>query len=398
MKYLVNENGYYDEFGGSFIPEMLYNNIEELQCKYKEITTNHEFKKSYKYILHNYVGRPSPLFFCEKYSNKYGAKVYLKREDLNHTGSHKINNTIGQTLLAKKLGKKKIIAETGAGQHGVATATTCALMNLECVIFMGKIDMARQLSNVLRMRSLGAKIFPVSSGEKTLKDAVNEAIRYWINNPESYYLIGSTVGPHPYPQMVADFQSIISEEIKIQLKEKEGCSFPNYVIACIGGGSNSAGAFYHFLDHKSVNLIAVEAAGLGINTKKTAASIACGTKGILHGSMTIVLQDKDGQVLPAHSISAGLDYPGIGPMHANLFVKKRVNFLHSTDEEALQSGYELIQLEGIIPALESAHALSALKKIPFKKNDIVVINLSGRGDKDINIYDNFFSKSKKNEQ
>ncbi|WP_185851755.1 tryptophan synthase subunit beta [Blattabacterium cuenoti] len=398
MKYLVDENGYYDEFGGAFIPEMLHNNIKELQDKYKKIIKSQKFQKFYKKVLHNYVGRPSPLFFCKKFSDKYGAKIYLKREDLNHTGSHKINNTVGQTLLAKELGKRKIIAETGAGQHGVATATTCALMNLECIIFMGEIDMQRQLSNVIRMKILGAEVIPVCSGEKTLKDAVNEAIRYWINNPESYYLIGSTVGPHPYPQMVADFQSIISEEIKTQLEEKEGNSFPNYVIACIGGGSNAAGVFYHFLENESVNLIAVEAAGLGINTKKTAASIHCGTKGVLHGSMTIVLQDQYGQVTPAYSISAGLDYPGIGPMHANLFVKKRVNFLHSTDKEALKAGYELIQLEGIIPALESSHALAVLRKIQFKTDDIVVINLSGRGDKDIDVYNRFFFNLNKNNE
>ncbi|WP_185874024.1 tryptophan synthase subunit beta [Blattabacterium cuenoti] len=391
MKFFVDKNGYYNEFGGTFIPEMLYNNIKELQCNYKKIIQTSIFKKKFKDILQNYAGRPTPLFFCKKYSEKYKAKIYLKREDLNHTGSHKINNTIGQTLLAKKLGKKTIIAETGAGQHGVATSTICALMNLKCIIFMGKKDMNRQLSNVIKMKSLGAQVMPVINGEQTLKDAVNDAIRYWINNPESYYLIGSTVGPHPYPQMVADFQSIISEEIKIQLKKKEGRHFPNYVIACIGGGSNAAGAFYHFLDKKLVNLIAVEAAGLGVHTKKTAATTYCGSKGILHGSKTLLLQDKDGQVLPAYSISAGLDYPGIGPMHANLFLKKRVNFLHATDEEAIKSGIELIRSEGIIPALESAHALVALKKIIFNRDDIVILNLSGRGDKDMDVYQKFIS-------
>jgi tryptophan synthase, beta subunit len=392
MKYFVDNNGYFGEFGGSFIPEMLHNNIKELQCKYKKIITSFEYQKTYKKLLKNYVGRPSPLFFCNKYSKQYNAKIYLKREDLNHTGSHKINNAIGQALLAKQLGKKKIVAETGAGQHGVATATICALMHLECKIFMGEIDIHRQYSNVVRMKSLGSKVIPVSSGKKTLKDAVNEAIRYWINHPESYYLIGSTVGPHPYPQMVADIQSVISEEVKIQLKEMEGSFFPNYVISCIGGGSNAAGSFYHFLENDSVKLIAVEASGLGIQTKKTAAAIHCGSKGILHGSMTFILQDQDGQVIPAHSISPGLDYPGIGPMFANLFIKKRVNFLHSTDEEALQAAYELTRSEGIIPALESAHALAALKKIPFQQRDIVVVTLSGRGDKDINIYDKFFPK------
>ncbi|WP_185869798.1 tryptophan synthase subunit beta [Blattabacterium cuenoti] len=392
MKFFVDKNGYYGEYGGAFIPEMLYENIIELQKNYKKFITSSEFKKLYRKILKDYVGRPTPLFFCKKYSDKYKAKIYLKREDLNHTGSHKINNTIGQVLLAKKLGKKKIIAETGAGQHGVATATTCALMNLKCIIFMGETDMCRQSTNVLRMKFLGAEIVPVFSGEKTLKDAVNEAIRYWINNTDSYYLIGSTVGPHPYPQMVADLQSIISEEIKMQLEEKEGISFPNYIICCIGGGSNAAGSFYYFLDNNLVNLIAVEAAGLGIKTDKTAASIHSGSKGVLHGSMTILLQNKDGQVLPAHSISPGLDYPGIGPMYANLFIKNRVKFLSVTDEEALQAGYELSLFEGIIPALESAHALAVLKKIKFNKNDVVILTLSGRGDKDINVYNKYFTK------
>ncbi|WP_185860903.1 tryptophan synthase subunit beta [Blattabacterium cuenoti] len=397
MNYFVDKNGFYGEFGGAFIPEMLHSNIIELQYKYKKFITSSEYQKLYKKLLKNYVGRPTPLFFCQKYSNQYNAKIYLKREDLNYTGSHKINNAIGQALLAKKLGKKKIVAETGAGQHGVATATICALMHLECIIFMGEIDIKRQYSNVIRMKSLGAEVIPVFSGNKTLKDAVNAAIRYWINHPHSYYLIGSTVGPHPYPQMVADIQSIISEEIKVQLKEVEGCSFPNYVVACIGGGSNAAGSFYHFLENDSVHLIAVEASGLGIKTKKTAAAIHCGSKGILHGSMTFILQNEDGQIIPAYSVSPGLDYPGIGPMFANLFVQKRVNFLHSTDKEAIQAGYELTRLEGIIPALESAHALAALKKIPLQQEDIVIVTLSGRGDKDINIYDKFFVKLSNNE-
>ncbi|WP_185877538.1 tryptophan synthase subunit beta [Blattabacterium cuenoti] len=390
MKYFVNDNGFYGDFGGAFIPEMLYKNIKELQNNYKSIINSKEFQNSYKKILHDYVGRPTPLLFSRKYSEKYGANIFFKREDLNHTGSHKINNTIGQALLATILGKKKIIAETGAGQHGIAVATTCALMNLECIIFMGETDMKRQLSNVIKMKTLKAKIIPVSSGEKTLKDAVNESIRYWINNIKSYYLIGSTVGPHPYPQMVADLQSVISKEIKIQI-EKNGYLYPNYVICCIGGGSNAAGSFYHFLDNKLVKLIAVEAAGLGIKTNKNSASIHCGSIGILHGSMTYMLQNIDGQVLPAYSISPGLDYPGIGPMHANLFVKKRVKFMCSTDNEALKAGYELINLEGILPALESAHALSILKKISFNKNDVVVITISGRGDKDIDVYNKFYN-------
>ncbi|WP_238785616.1 tryptophan synthase subunit beta [Blattabacterium cuenoti] len=391
MTFFVNKDGFYGKFGGAFIPEMLYKNIKELQINYKKFINSRSFKKLYKTILKNYVGRPSPLMFSKKFSKKYKAKIFFKREDLNHTGSHKINNTIGQCLLAIKLGKKEIIAETGAGQHGIAVATTCALMDLKCIIFMGEKDMNRQSYNVLKIQSLGAKIIPVSSGEKTLKDAVNESIRYWINNNESYYLIGSTVGPHPYPQMVADLQSIISKEIKFQLKKK-GYIDPNYIISCIGGGSNAAGSFYHFLHNKNVKLIAVEASGLGIKTNKTAASIHCGSKGILHGSMTLLLQDKDGQVLPAYSISPGLDYPGIGPMHANLFEKKRVKFLYSNDIESIKAGCELIKLEGIIPALESAHALSVLKKISFNKNDIVILTLSGRGDKDINIYNEFLNE------
>ncbi|WP_185872914.1 tryptophan synthase subunit beta [Blattabacterium cuenoti] len=390
MNFFADKYGYYNDFGGSYVPEMLYNNLDKLTNYYNKTIKTKKFQKLFDNILTNYVGRPTPLFFCKTYSKKYNSKIYLKREDLNHTGSHKINNTIGQALLAKEMGKKQIIAETGAGQHGVATATTCSFMNLECIIFMGAKDIHRQSSNVLKMKALGAKIVPVYSGDQTLKDAVNETIRYWINHPESYYLIGSTVGPHPYPQMVADFQSIISKEIKIQLKSQEGHNIiPNYVIACIGGGSNSAGAFYHFLDNKLITLIGVEAAGMGINTNKNAASINLGTKGVLHGSMTLVLQDKEGQVLPAYSISAGLDYPGVGPMHANLFFKKRVNFLHATDTEALLAGCELMKLEGIIPALESAHALAILKKITLNMNDIVIINLSGRGDKDIHIYEKF---------
>ncbi|WP_185855685.1 tryptophan synthase subunit beta [Blattabacterium cuenoti] len=390
MNYLVDENGFYGEFGGAFIPEMLRVNINKLKNIYNKYRNDSKFQKLYREILKNYVGRPTPLFFCKKYSDKYKTKIYLKREDLNHTGSHKINNTIGQCLLAIKLGKKNIIAETGAGQHGIATATTCAMMGLKCFVFMGVIDMHRQEMNVIRMKTLGANVIPVSFGSKTLKDAINEAIRFWINNNKSYYLIGSTVGPHPYPQIVSEFQSIISEEIKIQLKN-EGHLNPNYIISCIGGGSNAAGSFYHYLNNSLVKLIAVEAAGLGIKSNKTAATIACGSKGILHGSMTIILQDKYGQVLPTYSISPGLDYPGIGPMHANLFMKKRVNFFNVTDKEALQAGYELIESEGIIPALESAHALAVLKKISFNKNDVVVITLSGRGDKDINVYKKFYN-------
>ncbi|AHL31220.1 putative bifunctional tryptophan synthase, beta subunit (TrpB)/anthranilate isomerase activity of trpC (TrpF) [Candidatus Karelsulcia muelleri] len=380
-KYLSDNNGLYGFFGGAYIPEMLYNNINNLKNEYNKIIKNKFFKQKIKLLLHNYVGRPSPLFFCKNLSKLYGAKIYLKREDLNHTGSHKINNTIGQALLAKEMGKKNIISETGAGQHGVATATICSLLGLKCTIFMGKVDIKRQIQNVYRIKMLGANIITVNSGSQTLKDSVNEAIRYWINNPECYYMIGSAVGPDPYPRMVSYFQSIISEEIKEQLKE-----LPNYIIACLGGGSNAAGIFYHFLDYESVNLIGVEASGLGVNTNKTAATIKKGSLGVLHGSLTILMQDKYGQILEPYSISAGLDYPGIGPMHANLFYKKRATFISIPDLEAIEAGIELASLEGIIPALESAHALACLKQISFKKNDLVIINLSGRGDKDMDTY------------
>ena len=393
--FLADEKGFYGDFGGAFIPEMLWSNIEELQENYQKIIDEKDFQVDFKSLLENYVGRPTPLFFCKKLSQKYNAKIYLKREDLNHTGAHKINNAIGQALVAKKLGKKKIIAETGAGQHGVATATVCALLDLECTVFMGSLDMQRQKPNVARMKMLGAKVIPATSGNRTLKDAVNETLRYWINHPETYYLIGSVVGPHPYPKMVAYFQSIISEEINKQILEKEKRSKPDYIIACVGGGSNAAGAFYHFLNELSVQLIAVEAAGLGTDTPQTAATTVKGSKGVLHGSMTLVMQNKDGQIIEPYSISAGLDYPGIGPMHAHLFQSHRAQFLSVTDKEALQAAYELTQLEGIIPALESAHALAALPKLPLKKEEIAIINLSGRGDKDMENYTkniNQFSK------
>src|SRR5665213_196067 len=377
-----SEQGYYGDFGGAFIPEMLHRNVEELKTRYLEITQELGFRKEFDALLKDYVGRPTPLYPAERLSEKYGAKIFLKREDLCHTGAHKINNTIGQILLAQKLGKKRIIAETGAGQHGVATATVCALKNLECIVYMGEKDIQRQAPNVARMKMLGAKVIPAISGSKTLKDATNEAIRDWINNPEdTYYLIGSVVGPHPYPDMVARFQSVISNEIRKQLKEKTGNELPDYVIACVGGGSNAAGAFYHFLDDENVKLIAVEAAGLGIESGMSAATIQLGSIGILHGSKSYVMQTEDGQVVEPHSISAGLDYPGIGPMHANLFSSKRAKFMSATDEESLNAAFELAKLEGIIPALESAHALSALNKIKFQKSDVVVINLSGRGDK-----------------
>ena len=383
----VNRNGYYGEFGGAYIPEMLHNNVEHLRENYLKIIGEKKFKKEFNALLKDYVGRPTPLYLAERLSEKYNASIYLKREDLCHTGAHKINNTIGQILLAERLGKKRIIAETGAGQHGVATATVCALKGLECIVYMGEKDIARQAPNVARMKMLGATVIPAISGSKTLKDATNEAIRDWINNPDdTHYIIGSVVGPHPYPDMVARFQSVISKEIKKQLKEKTGNELPEYVIACVGGGSNAAGAFYHFLNHKSVKLIAVEAAGEGINSGMSAATTQLGTLGILHGSKSLVMQTQDGQVIEPHSISAGLDYPGIGPMHAHLFTSKRAMFMSATDEEALESAFELTMLEGIIPALESAHALYVLNKMQFKKDDVVVVNLSGRGDKDMDTY------------
>ncbi|RNI32705.1 tryptophan synthase subunit beta [Hanamia caeni] len=383
----VDENGYYGQFGGAYIPEMLYSNVENLRNNYLKIINEESFKNEFDSLLKDYVGRPTPLYPAGRLSEKYGAQIFLKREDLCHTGAHKVNNTIGQILLAERLGKKRIIAETGAGQHGVATATVCALKNLECIVYMGEKDIARQAPNVARMKMLGAKVIPAISGSKTLKDATNEAIRDWINNPEdTYYLIGSVVGPHPYPDMVARFQSVISSEMRNQLKEKTGNELPQYVIACVGGGSNAAGAFYHFLEDESVKLIAVEAAGLGIDSGMSAATTQLGSVGILHGSKSYVMQTDDGQVVEPHSISAGLDYPGIGPMHANLFASKRAGFMNATDEESLSAAFELAKLEGIIPALESAHALAALRKIKFEESDVVVVNLSGRGDKDMDTY------------
>jgi tryptophan synthase beta chain len=386
-EWYVNENGYYGEFGGAYVPEMLFHNVEKLKENYLKIIREKSFRDEFNSLLKDYVGRPTPLYPAQRLSERYGISIFLKREDLCHTGAHKINNTIGQILLAEKLGKKRIIAETGAGQHGVATATVCALKGLECIVYMGEKDIERQAPNVARMKMLGAKVIPATSGSKTLKDATNEAIRDWINNPnDTYYLIGSVVGPHPYPDMVARFQSVISKEIKSQLKEKTGNELPDFVIACVGGGSNAAGAFYHFLNDQQVKLIAVEAAGLGVESGMSAATIQLGSIGILHGSKSYVMQTSDGQVVEPHSISAGLDYPGIGPMHANLFAGKRARFMSATDEESLEAAFELAKLEGIIPALESAHAFAALNKIEFKKTDVVVINLSGRGDKDMDTY------------
>jgi tryptophan synthase beta chain len=387
MNFSINEQGYYGNFGGAFIPEMLYPNVKELQDRYLEIIYEEEFQKEFQYLLNDYAGRPTPLFYAERLSKKYNTNVFLKREDLCHTGAHKINNTIGQILLAIKLGKKRIIAETGAGQHGVATATVCALKGLECIVYMGEKDIERQAPNVARMKMLGATVIPATSGSKTLKDATNEAIRDWINNPvDTHYIIGSVVGPHPYPDMVARFQSIISEEIKKQLLEKTGNETPDYVLACVGGGSNAAGAFYHFLDDADVKLIAVEAAGCGINSGMSAATTQLGKPGILHGSKSLLMQTEDGQVTEPHSISAGLDYPGIGPLHAHLYESGRAIFMSATDNKALNAAFELSKLEGIIPALESAHALHALKMINFKKTDVVVVCLSGRGDKDLDTY------------
>ncbi|WP_420386177.1 tryptophan synthase subunit beta [Roseivirga sp.] len=387
MKIKVDERGYYGNFGGAYIPEMLYPNVEELRDNYESITSDPDFKKQFDQLLKDYVGRPTPLYLAERLSAHYGAKIYLKREDLCHTGAHKVNNTIGQILLAQRLGKKKIIAETGAGQHGVATATVCALMGIECIVYMGEIDMARQRPNVERMRILGAEVRPATSGSKTLKDATNEAMRHWINNPtDTHYIIGSVVGPHPYPEMVARFQSVISAEIRTQLEEKEGTALPNYVVACVGGGSNAAGAFYNYYDDASVNLVAVEAAGLGNATGKSAATTTLGKPGILHGSKTLLMQTADGQVVEPYSISAGLDYPGIGPVHAHLFETGRATFYSVTDEEAMKAGVQLSRLEGIIPAIESAHAFAALNQMSLKPEDIVVINLSGRGDKDLETY------------
>ncbi len=387
MNYQVNEKGYYGEFGGAYIPEMMVPNIEELSSRYLEIINSYDFRQEFVDLLKNYAGRPSPLYLAKRLSEKYQSNIYLKREDLNHTGSHKINNTIGQILVAKKLGKHRIIAETGAGQHGLATATVCALMGLKCIVYMGAVDVERQAPNVKKMRMLGAEVIPALSGNQTLKDATNEAMRDWINNPvDTHYIIGSVVGPHPYPDMVARFQSVISEEIRWQLDEQTGRENPTRVIACVGGGSNAAGAFYHFLDQEDVELIGVEAAGKGIETQETAATLTLGSPGVLHSSRSILMQTRDGQIAEPYSISAGLDYPGIGPMHAHLFKTKRARYIWATDDEVLDSALELTQLEGIIPALESAHALAALKKIHLKPGEVTVVNISGRGDKDMETY------------
>ncbi|NJN26190.1 MAG: tryptophan synthase subunit beta [Cyclobacteriaceae bacterium] len=387
MKIEVDSRGYYGNFGGAYIPEMLFPNVEELRQNYLSILQDASFRQEFDHLLKTYVGRPTPLYYATRLSEKYQSKIYLKREDLCHTGAHKVNNTVGQILLAKRLGKQKIIAETGAGQHGVATATVCALMGMECIVYMGEVDMARQRPNVERMRILGTEVRPARSGSKTLKDATNEAMRHWINHPvDTHYIIGSVVGPHPYPDMVARFQSVISEEIKWQLKETEGRENPDFVVACVGGGSNAAGAFYHYFDQDDVQLIAVEAAGLGNQSGESAATTVLGKPGVLHGSKTLLMQTSDGQVVEPYSISAGLDYPGIGPVHAHLFESGRGQFYSATDEEAMKAGILLSRLEGIIPAIESAHALAALDKMSFEQDDIIVVNLSGRGDKDLETY------------
>ncbi|SDX54321.1 tryptophan synthase beta chain [Hydrobacter penzbergensis] len=384
-----NEQGYYGKFGGAYIPEMLYRNVEELRTRYLEIMEEKTFQQEFRQLLKDYVGRPTPLFLATRLSKELNASLYLKREDLCHTGAHKINNTVGQILLARRLGKTRIIAETGAGQHGVATATVCALKGMQCIVYMGEKDIERQAPNVARMKMLGAEVIPATSGSKTLKDATNEAIRDWINNPtDTHYIIGSVVGPHPYPDMVARFQSVISEETRWQLKEATGSELPTHVIACVGGGSNAAGAFYHFLDEPSVQLVAVEAAGHGVNSGMSAATTQLGKPGVLHGSKSLVMQTEDGQVVEPHSISAGLDYPGIGPLHANLFDSKRGLFLSATDEEALEAAFHVTKTEGIIPALETAHAFAALKQLKLKPTDKIVLCLSGRGDKDLATYMN----------
>jgi tryptophan synthase beta chain len=387
MNYMVNDHGYYGEYGGAYIPEMLYYNVEELRKKYLGIIQMEEFQKEFSSLLKDYAGRPSPLYFAKRLSEFYKTNIFLKREDLNHTGAHKINNTLGQILLARHLGKTRIVAETGAGQHGVATATVCALMNVKCIVYMGDTDVKRQAPNVARMKMLGAAVVPVHSGNKTLKDATNEALRDWISNPEdTHYIIGSVVGPHPYPDLVARFQSVISEEMKWQLNEKIGRDSPDYILACVGGGSNAAGAFYHYLQDDKVRLVAVEAAGKGVDTDETAATMAKGELGIIHGSKTMLMQNHDGQITEPYSISAGLDYPGIGPQHSYLFKTGRAKFLNATDNEALKAAMMLTRMEGIIPALESAHALAALDKLSFNPADNVVVIVSGRGDKDMEAY------------
>ncbi|MCR5821217.1 MAG: tryptophan synthase subunit beta [Bacteroidaceae bacterium] len=385
--YFVDENGYYGDFGGAYVPEILYAAVSDLQGRYLDVLSSPEFQKEYHSLLRDYVGRPSPLYFARRMSEKYGCRLYLKREDLNHTGAHKINNTVGQVLMAKMMGKTRVIAETGAGQHGVATATVCALMGMQCEVFMGATDVARQHTNVERMKMLGATVHPVHTGNMTLSDACSAAIRDWCCHPaDTFYVVGSTMGPHPYPDLVARMQSVISEEIKWQLLEKEGRDYPDMLIACVGGGSNAAGTIYHYSHDERVRIVLAEAGGEGWQTAHTAATIHCGSVGILHGAKMLVMQDDDGQIKEAFSVSAGLDYPGVGPMHCNMAVKGRSEVLSINDDEAIKAGYELTRLEGIIPAIESAHAIAALGKLQFKSTDVVVLTVSGRGDKDVETY------------
>ena len=381
-----NEKGYFGDFGGRYVSETLMPLIEEVEQEYNSVRNDSKFQKEFEYYLKNYVGRPSPLFFAKRITEDLGgAKIYFKRDELNHTGAHKINNCMGQILLAKRMGKKRIIAETGAGQHGVATATVCALFGLPCIIYMGEKDIERQSPNVFRMKLLGAEIKSVSNGSKSLKDAMNEALRDWVTNvQDTFYIIGTAAGPHPYPSMVRDFQSVIGKEVRSQIIAEEN-KLPDLLIACIGGGSNALGLFYDFLDDKEIKMLAVEAAGLGLSSGKHAASLSGGKPGVLHGNKTYLLQNQDGQIEEAHSISAGLDYPGIGPEHSFLFEQKRVKYVSATDEEALEAFKYCCKTEGIIPALEPAHALAALIKIAPKmsKEEIIVMNMCGRGDKDI---------------
>ena len=391
MNYNIDKKGYYGDFGGAFIPEMLYPNVTELKENYLKIISEKDFQNEFNDLLNKYVGRPTPLYYARRLSEKYKTKIYLKREDLCHTGAHKVNNTIGQILLAKRLGKNRIIAETGAGQHGVATATVCALMGIECIVYMGELDIKRQAPNVARMKMLGAKVIPATSGSKTLKDATNEAIRDWINNPvNTHYIIGSVVGPHPYPDMVSRFQSIISIEIQSQLQKVEGKDYPDYLVACVGGGSNAAGLYYQYLNDMRVNIIAVEAAGKGVYSGESAATSALGKEGIIHGSKTLLMQTPDGQITEPYSISAGLDYPGVGPLHAHLYRSKRAEFISIPDQEAMDWGLTLSQMEGIIPAIETAHAFAVLDIKKFKPDDIVIFNCSGRGDKDLETFIDYF--------
>ena len=385
--YRVSPEGYYGTFGGAYVPEILHRCVEELRESYLRVIESEAFMQEFSTLLRDYAGRPSPLYRATRMSERYGCRLYLKREDLNHTGSHKINNALGQVLLARHMGRRRVIAETGAGQHGVAVATVCALMGMECMIYMGRTDTERQRANVEKIRMLGGEVTPVESGNMTLKDATNEAIREWCRHPsDTYYVIGSTVGPHPYPDLVARLQSVIGREIRWQLQEHEGRDRPDCLMACVGGGSNAAGTIYPFVDDERVRIVLAEAAGCGVESGRSAATLHLGLPGIIHGARTLVMQDNDGQIEEPYSISAGLDYPGIGPMHADLFARGRAEVVAVTDREAVEAAYELTRLEGIIPALESAHALGALGRLRFGPDELVVLTVSGRGDKDMETY------------